>query len=184
MTPRWRPLRPAAARSGIAQWLAESGSLTALLRAHCRNFGLRRLQHGIGAAQPDDPQLGAARVWRREVLLLADGHAVVFARSVARVEALRDAWRLLRGLGTRPLGDAVFARAGVHRTPIVVCRLRRGDALQRAACRATGLDPATELWARRSGFVLRGAAVWVTEVFLPELRALRRCGTGSDACSG
>ena len=179
MTPRWRPLRPAALHSGIARWLGERGSLTALLRAHCRSFGLHALRHGVGPAQAGDPGRGAARVWRREVVLLADGKAVVFARSVARVDALRGAWRLLRGLGTRPLGDAVFAQPGVRRTPIVVCRLRRGEALQRAACRAAGLDASTDLWARRSGFVLRGATVWVTEVFLPDLRGLRPCSAGA-----
>ena len=174
MTPRWRPLRPLAGRSGIVHWLAERGSLTALLRAHCGRFSLQRLCHGVGAAQAGDPDLGAPRLWRREVLLLADDWPVVFARSVARADALRDAWRLLRGLGGRPLGDAVFARAGVRRTPIVICRLHRGDALQRAACRAAGLDPATALWARRSAFVRAGAEVWVTEVFLPGVGALRR----------
>jgi chorismate--pyruvate lyase len=169
----WLPLRPAAARSGIAPWLAERGSLTARLRAHCTQFGLRRLCHGTGAAQADDPGCGGPRLWRREVLLLADGQPVVFARSVAARDVLRDSWRLLRGLGARPLGDAVFARPGVRRTPIRVRRLRRGDALQRAACRAAGLAADTELWARRSAFVHRGAAVWVTEVFLPALSTLR-----------
>lgn len=174
----WRALRPAARRSGIPDWLGERGSLTARLRAHCGSFSLRRLGQGPARPLRDEAALlgsPARRLgWSREVLLLADGVPVVWAHSVARPEVLRGHWRLLVSLGSRPVGDAVFARPLTRRGAIAVRRLRPSHPLQRAACEAACLAPDTPLWARRSAFVHRGQALWVTEVFLPALAALRR----------
>ncbi len=113
------------------------------------------------------------RAWVREVMLLADGVPVVWAHSVAHPRVLRDAWRLLRCIGTRPVGDAVFARAQTRRGAIRVRCLRSGHPLQRAACKDAGIDAGVALWARRSAFIHRGRALWVTEVFLPDIRLLR-----------
>jgi chorismate--pyruvate lyase len=176
----WLPLRPAAGRSGLAGWLAERGSLTARLRAHCGQFVLLRL--GQRAATPhrdETPLLGlpqGRKAWVREVLLLADGVPVVYAHSVARTEVLRGAWRLLARIGGKPVGDAVFARPLTRRGAIEVRHLKPGHPLQRAACAAACLPPDTRLWARRSAFVHAGQALWVSEVFLPGAAVLRPCG--------
>jgi chorismate--pyruvate lyase len=177
----WLALRPRASRSGIASWLGERGSLTARLRAHCRQFSLLRLGQCLARPRRDEaPLLGLPRrqqAWTREVVLCADGVPVVYAHSVAHPEVLRGAWRLLERLGSRPVGDAVFARAQTRRGEIRVRRLRARDPLQRAACAHAGLAPSTRLWARRSAFVHRGQALWVTEVFLPATALLRRQAT-------
>ena len=176
----WRPLRPAAGRSGLADWLAERGSLTARLRAHCGQFALRRLGQRAATPHRDETTLlglpQGRRAWVREVLLLADGVPVVYAHSVARTEVLRGAWRLLARIGGKPVGDAVFARPLTRRGAIEIRRLKPGHPLQRAACAAAGLPPDTRLWARRSAFVHAGQALWVSEVFLPGAVALRPRG--------
>lgn len=175
--PFWRPLRPAARAAGLQAWLGERGSLTARLRGHCGAFSLQRIgQHFAPPLRDEAMLLGqpiGRRAWVREVMLLADGIPVVWAHSVAHPSVLRDAWRLLRQIGTRPVGDAVFARAQTRRGEIRVRRLRPGHPLHRAACAASGVDAGGALWARRSAFVHRGRALWVTEVFLPDVQALR-----------
>ena len=185
----WLPLRPLARRSGIAAWLAERGSLTRRLRRHCGAFSLQRLAQGRQRLHPDQRGLlgGTRSAWGRQVLLLADGVPVVYAHSVADPRALRGRWRLLRALGGRPVGDAVFARASTRRGVIRVRQLRPGHPLQCAACRCAGLDQHTRLWARRSAFVDRGQALWVTEVFLPAMAGLepracvRRSGSAAPS---
>jgi chorismate--pyruvate lyase len=173
-------LRPAARRSGIAQWLGERGSLTARIRAHCSQFSLRRLGQGMQPPHADEMALlklpHGRKAWVREVLLLADGVPVVYAHSVARPEVLRHAWRLLVRIGSRPVGDAVFARPLSLRGAIRVRRLQANHPLQRTACAHAGLPSTTALWARRSAFVHAGQALWVTEVFLPAIAGLRQYG--------
>lgn len=228
---RWRPARGAARRSEVASWLTDPGSLTQRLRAGSRRFELRLLRQGWARAQRDEyALLGLPRgrkVWRRDVLLLADGQPRVLGHSVCRPGDLRGAWRLLRHLGTRPVGDAVFTRAQTRRTALRVRVLRPGlqpaarrllalvDARHGAAAGAAAGDPqaggsaalpggaaagvgaqqgsasragrapagaqpaaaarahpqsaAALFWARRSAFVYRGRALWVTEVFFPPL---------------
>ena len=162
----------------MALWLGERGSLTARIRSHCGQFNLRRLGQGLQPPHADEMALlklpHGRKAWVREVLLLADGVPVVYAHSVARPEVLRHAWRLLLRIGSRPVGDAVFARPLNRRGAIRVRRLQADHPLQRAACAHAGLPPATALWARRSAFVHAGQALWVTEVFLPAIASLRQ----------
>ncbi|MBW4046726.1 MAG: chorismate lyase [Proteobacteria bacterium] len=53
----WSPLHPCGGRSSIAAWLAERGSLTARLRAHCDAFSLLRLYQGMARPRPDEARL-------------------------------------------------------------------------------------------------------------------------------
>ena len=109
----------------------------------------------------------------REVLLLADGRPVVYARSVVTERDLRLAWRVFRGIGSRPLGAALFADPRIRRQPLLSAALKRGDARYHRALACAGLNPQPlRLWARRSLFRLRGRDLLVTEVFLPAVLEL------------
>ncbi|WP_449371128.1 chorismate--pyruvate lyase family protein [Thiomonas sp.] len=169
----WRPALPAARRSGIEDWLTDPGSLTQRLRQDCRRFELRLLRQGPARALRDEyPLLGlpqGRKVWRRDVLLVADGVPRVLGHSVCHLSALRGPWRLLRHLGIKPVGDAVFTRAQTRRSAMRVKRLLTVQPLLRLAeqsnQRPSRLHQARALWARRSSFVYRGASLWVSEVF-------------------
>jgi chorismate--pyruvate lyase len=65
---------------------------------------------------------------------------------------LTGARAALGELGTRPLGDALFAYAGLERGPIEIAATDEG-------------------WARRSVFRIEGAPLLVAEWFLPALEA-------------
>ena len=173
---RWRALPGASAcvPASLHALLIEQGSLSERLRAHGGELRVLRLRQGLQAG----PVGGQ---WAREVLLLLDGLPVVWARSVLPAQALRGPWRALRGFGTRPLGDWLFQRADIRRGPLELRRLGGADPAVRAAARAlarAGLPglpagPAMPLWARRSAFVRRGCALWLTELFLPAAGGLR-----------
>ena len=113
----------------------------------------------------------ARTAWMREVSLNCGPRPLVFAHSVAAPRALKGAWRMLSGLGARPLGAALFADPRIKRHPLRFRQLNRRHALYR---RAGGLieEPPASLWARRSLFVLGGSPLLVTEVFLPAILEL------------
>ena len=191
----WRPVLRAAPR-GIIPWLTDRDSLTAAVRARCGELRVRVLRQGFGRVMSDEaPMIGAwpgARVWVREVALVADGVPWVWARSVARPGDLRTAWRDLAGLGNRSLGAALFADPRVGRGNLLARPLDRRDPRGRAAAtcfgpaaldganltaaRASASKPgpdggAAALWARRSLFCRGHGRMLVTEVFAPGIPA-------------
>lgn len=147
-----------AAPAWMRSWLAEAGSLTQRLKACCpAGFALEVIAERDGvlddveaAAMGMAPGVGA-RI--REVHLCCGGEPRIYARSLLPHTTLTGAGSALAGLGARPLGDALFAYAGIERGPIEVARTGRG-------------------WGRRSVFRVDGAPVLVGEWFLD---ALARC---------
>ena len=179
----WRSTPPrATVLSALRPWLTDPASLTSRIRARCTRFSVQLLGQRLGRALNDEAVLlglhAGELVWVREVLLLADGRPVVFARSLLPRCNLRGAWNLFHGFGARSLGLALFADPAIRRTALACARLDRRDARHRRAqqalhpCDALPL-PAT-LWARRSVFVLRGRALMVSEIFLPAILDLPR----------
>jgi chorismate--pyruvate lyase len=165
----WLPLLPAGRRSGLFGWLADPGSLIRRLRQSGAHVELKLLRQGASRALPDEyPLLGlpqGRKVWRRDVLLIADGTPRVLGHSVCPLPALHGPWRLLLHLGVKPMGDTVFSRPRTRRSALRVAPLRRRNALRLLVQASTGAD-AHGLWARRSAFVFQGHALWVSEVFL------------------
>jgi chorismate--pyruvate lyase len=158
-------------------WLTDHGSLTARIRARCGDFRVQVLSQRLGPPHVDEAaMLGLRRgelAWVREVLLIADGRPVVFARSVLPRRNVRGAWNLFHGIGSRPLGAALFADPRIAREPLTAARIDCRDARYHRAIASAGIAPVRAgLWARRSVFRLRGRALLVTEVFLPAILEL------------
>lgn len=173
-TRRWRG-RLAQGAGGFRRWLIDRGSLTGRIQLRCPRFSVRRVWQGRGRAFQDERKAVNLRTgeWAlvREVYLYCGETPVVFAHSVVAPRNLRGPWRMLAGLGSRPLGAALFADPRVTRTPLTFRKLNPRDTLFRSACRVLPARP-RELWARRSVFSLRGRPILVTEVFLPALLEL------------
>ncbi len=161
-------------RGKVRRWVGASGSLSARLAAAGSTFSVQVLNQGRQSLYPDEARalglagLGAGYV--REVILRVDGAAVVFARSATRQPQSLGPWRSLRGLGTRPLADVLFRRAGIARRPLQFAGLTPVDPLHKHVARrwqqAAGEALAVRaLPARRSVFVRRGAPLLVMEVF-------------------
>ena len=160
-----RPHAPLPA--GLRPWLISRDSLTARLRAHTRAFRVKLLYQGLGHPLPDECALlgirPGTRAWVREVLLCDGDKPLVYAHSVLPAPALRGAWSLFAGLGTRPLGEVLFTDPAVLRHALHFKALSaRHPLFRRLASHAT----ASRLEARRSLFHRRGRGLLVTEVFL------------------
>jgi chorismate--pyruvate lyase len=172
---RWKRLAPPHT-DPWRPWLAWRGSLTWRITARSRRFRVEVVRQGLRFPNQDEyRQLGRpARglVLVREVVLHADGVPVVLAHSTAAWRDLSGAWRAVRGLGSRPLAEALFTDPLVSRRSLEFALIDPRHPLGRRARQVFGRDfPA--LRARRSRFVRRGRPLLVTEVFLPALLDLR-----------
>jgi chorismate lyase len=162
-TDPWRP------------WLAWRGSLTWRIAARASGVAVEVIRQGPHIPNEDEyrrlGQPAHRRALVREVVLHASGQPVVLAHSIAAWRDLPGPWRGLRGLGSRPLAEALFTDPLVARGPLEFARIEPRHPLGRRARQVLGRDFPV-LWARRSRFVKRGRPLLVTEVFLPALLAL------------
>lgn len=159
----------------LRPWLTDPASLTARIRARCRQFSVAVLAQGLARVRRDEASLLGLRqdelAWLREVVLEADGVPVVYARSMMPRANLQGPWACFTGLGNRPLGAALFANRRIVRQPLHVARLDTRDGrYHRAASVAPCGEPS--LWGRRSVFLLENRPLLVCEIFLPAIRQL------------
>lgn len=177
------------ARGGLRRWLQAQGSLSARLAATGEVFSVQVLAQGRQALSVDEAcalGCGAQRAgYVREVLLRVDGKPMVFARSVTTHADSVGAWRAVRGLGSRPLADVLFRRAGITRQPLSFMQLKPQSPLQRQVVKAWQAATGTPIgWAalsaRRSVFTRHGAALLVMEVFAA---SAPQWSWPADACS-
>jgi len=167
--PRWQPMgrfTHAVLSPAERAWLGDDGSLTARLMASRRGeFSVQRLHQGWAVPLPSErtllelPPRQLALV--REVALLLDSEAVVFARSVFPVSSLTGSLGHLRKLRNKSLGAILFKHPGMRRCPFELA-LMTGD----SDYLPVELKQSEAAWGRRSRFEISGKKLMVSEVFL------------------
>ncbi|OYY60190.1 MAG: chorismate--pyruvate lyase [Hydrogenophilales bacterium 28-61-11] len=159
----------------LRKGLSDRGSLTRRLQAHYADFRVQLLARGLERPFRDEiPALGlrpGIRAYVRNVLLIGNGEARVFAHSVLPHAALRGGWNGISRLGSKPLGASLFSNPRIQRLGLTLRRIDARHPLYHAACAHTGIAP-RYLWARRSVFCLNGHPLMVSEVFLPAIDSL------------
>jgi len=169
----WHPAPVAAGR--YRPWLTDRGSLTARIANRCPGVRVRVLFQGLRRPNLDErflfAQDGRTRVLAREVLLCCGDTPVVFAHTVIDPQHLRGTWRDIKGIGTRPLGAALFADPRVKRYPLRQRKIGWHHELHQRLSACLPAAPMS-LWARRSLFRLHDSPILVTEVFLPAILRL------------
>lgn len=104
----------------------------------------------------------------REIELLVDEVPWVFARTVIPATSLRGPARRLAMLGTKPLGEVLFADQRTHRVVMEMAHFHtRHNLFQQAVASLATLPEG--LWGRRTLFDLAGSRLLVNELFLPAL---------------
>jgi chorismate--pyruvate lyase len=181
MTAQPRTGQQQAVSASLRRWLQAPGSLTARLRQHgvvtvkVIAQGRRRLW------QQEQDAIGCLHGHVREVILHIDGRPAVWARSVTPLRAVKGPWRAIKGLGTRPLAELLFAHRQVHREPLVSEPLRPTAPSTRhmtrqwiAHQRVNPASPGAPLptWWRRSVFWRHGHPLQVLESFSPWMTSL------------
>jgi chorismate--pyruvate lyase len=172
-TVRWQALAGGRVRlpRGWHSALLQTGSLTARLRGCCgERFAVRVLAETPARLSWRDARaMGlpvGAPIRLREVYLCCGEEPVVYACSLLPQAAARGRWRGLMRLGSRPLGELLFAHPDVRRGPMMLGCLQPGSIAHRALSRGLAAPPGM-VWGRRSHFALPEATVVVCEFFLP-----------------
>jgi chorismate--pyruvate lyase len=170
----WLTFIPAI-ETGYAPWLHDHGSLTRRIQQRCSQFEVSNIYNGMSMSSRDEMNIlhipRRQHIYTRDVFLHADGKPVVFAHSVVAAQHLRGVWHTLQHLGSRPLGALLFSHPLVQRAPLRYKALKPDHPLYRHAVQVLDAVP-PRLWARRSVFILHGAPLLVTEVFLPDILKL------------
>jgi chorismate lyase len=167
--PRWRPVgryTSAALAADLRVWLTDNGSLTGQLVACGRGeFRVQRLYQGWDVPLPSERRLLALPPRQvalvREVALLLENDAVVFARSVFPIASLVGSLAHLRRLQNKSLGAILFKHPGMHRHPFELALMAGNCDYLPASLHQSG--PA---WGRRSRFEIEEKKLMVSEVFL------------------
>ena len=174
-------IQPMPSSRRVRAWLQIDGSLSARIASVSGQLTVRVLRQGPVRLQPAEAErLGCpagAGAHGREVILLADGVPVVYARSVLQAVHARGTWKAIRGLGNRALADLLFGMPAAHRSrfefarfapaPLVAGGFAPAPVHRRGEARAR-----REVWARCSVFTRRDAPLLVTECFAPVIQQL------------
>lgn len=156
--------------ASVRAWLLDPASLTARLKGICGNdFRVRVLRQQWRRPQTCEAQrlemLRGEFALVREVHLHCAGRVLVYARTVIPRSTLMGRARSLARLGTRPLGEVLFADPGMRRGPLEIARIPRDTPEYRVFLGVT--DPGESVWGRRSVFRLSARPLLVSEIFLP-----------------
>jgi chorismate--pyruvate lyase len=167
--PLWRPEGLYSRESlshNVRAWLTDNGSLTArLIASEQGKFSVKRLYQSW-----EVPLLSEQRLLNlpprqlalvREVALLLDDRAVVFARSIFPITSLNGSLAHLRRLQNKPLGAFLFKHSGMRRYPFELSRIPGNNTYLPGELRQPG-----SAWGRRCRFEVSGKKLMVSEVFL------------------
>ncbi|TRW49011.1 chorismate lyase [Aliidiomarina halalkaliphila] len=163
---RWQSPESMAIPTKLADWLLDSGSLTAKIKALHPDFAVHVLGQIEGTAEPCEYAalaMDPEPVTIREVLLYSGDTALVFARSILPHQRLA-ANPELTSLGDQPLGEHLFTRTDTTPGPIEIApfsSISGAGELNRSLHHQE-----QDLWGRRRVFDIAGTRILVSEVFL------------------
>lgn len=151
----------------LQSWLNETGSLTQRLRTqHNNQFNvsvlLQNWAHGFAdeTALLNQPQQRYQLI--REVTLYASHQPVILARTVIPPETLAFANRKLSRLGSRPLGEVIFAYPNLQ-----ILTRQFSSTHFYSGQHQNSLQPNELIWGRRTLYGIANHPLLVAEFFLP-----------------
>jgi chorismate--pyruvate lyase len=157
-------------------WLTDRGSLTERITARSPGMTVKVIFQGRRRLHRDELFLArrgaSVMAYTRDVVLYCGAMPVVYAHSVLMPGRNGPGLRLMRGLGSMPLGAALFTDPRIRRLKLRQQKLAPGHELARQARQATRNEALGLLWARRSLFITGKSPILVTEVFLPGVLTL------------
>jgi chorismate--pyruvate lyase len=169
--PQWRENRCGIRHqlpTAVQSWTFETGSLTQRLR---RTYGSsvkvsvlwQQWQTPFRTEQKRLQLPLHLRALVREVLLHADGKPLILARTVIPEDTITFAHSNLAKLGTRPLGEVIFAYPKLARLQLDVSLINK-DGWLSATRDLANIDQA--VWGRRTVYGLQHQHLLVSEFFL------------------
>lgn len=165
----WQSPEDASLNKNLLSWLLDPSSLTARLSECCEHFRVEVLGQEIQACSIEESTsdiLPSEQVLVREVLLYCDDVPQVFARSLLPLKSLTGEEQQLAHLGNQSLGQVLFSNKNLYRKSIEISAFSSSSEVSKLA-RHLELPSQTQLWGRRSTFMLHDKPLMVAEIFLP-----------------
>lgn len=165
----WQSPAGISLNENLLSWLLDPSSLTTRLSQCCERFRVEVLGQEIQSCSIEESTSdihAAEQVLVREVLLYCDDVPQVFARSLLPLKSLTGEEQQLAHLGNQSLGQVLFSNKDLYRKSIEISAFSQSSAVSKLALQLE-LPAQTELWGRRSTFMLHDKPLMVAEVFLP-----------------
>lgn len=161
----------AALPARLHRWLYETGSLTQRLReTYGQGVAVKVLQHHWSVPFVSERQLlnqaPKQRCLVREVLLYVDVTPLILARTIIPASTVQQTQGSLLRLGTRPIGEVIFAYRQLDSCLCDVTRLGVPQWRQ-PVVELVGIE--TALHGRRTRHKIAGNTLLISEFFLPAL---------------
>jgi chorismate--pyruvate lyase len=156
--------------TNVQSWVFESGSLTQRLRKHVGSrFGVTILLQRWYKPLIDECQLlnlpPSQYTLIREVLLHDDTTPLILARSIIPAATINIAQRNLSHLGTRPLGEVIFAYPNLQRLTLELTQAPLSVWTEHSK---TAFNVQQPLWGRRTVYAIPVQPLLVSEFFMPD----------------
>jgi chorismate--pyruvate lyase len=154
-------------------WLRYKKSMTKRLRKYAgEDLAIEVTQAGWQRGDRYEHQILQVplgqRFFIREVNITCNHNICMFARTTIPASSFSGKLKFLRHLGTKPLGNVLFADPSLTRSEFSYTLLPRSHELFIKSPTAAS-NQVTALWARYSVFMLKSERLLLTEVFLPPL---------------
>lgn len=160
----------------LLDWLIDPTSLTARLKKHCQHFEVQVLGEKITTCKKNEANdyiTEGEKVLVREVLLLCDHKAQVFARSLLPSSFLQQEQKAFANIGNQSLGQLLFNHPNLIRKNIEVATFDQQSKIAKLA-EQSSLPSQPLMWGRRSIFLINKNPLMVSEVFLPDSFAYQK----------
>ncbi len=153
-----------------AKWLCYCGSFTEKVRAFSTSTSpltIQIIKEGVGLAKDGiDAFFDCRYFFFREILIYLGNRKLMFARSVMPKTASWQYKKKFRGLGSRPLGEMLFARQGLIRKELKIAKIS-SDYPEFGLIANNENNHTSFIWARQSIFTKEKNILLLTEYFSP-----------------
>jgi len=157
----------------LKSWLYETALLTTRLKQSAKNFQLKVLKETYEEPSPllsDVPITDNNYI--REIMMLSDNEPCILGQTTFPENTLKhNGWA--KKLGTNGLGEALVNLPNVSRSAFnfSFC-VSNNSMLKKYGVHLPDAE-SVPLWVRRSSFLIGNKPLWVVEIFLPKICALK-----------
>jgi len=157
----------------LKSWLYETALLTTRLKQSAKNFQLKVLKETYEEPSPllsDVPITDNNYI--REIMMLSDNEPCILGQTTFPENTLKhNGWA--KKLGTNGLGEALVNLPNVSRSAFnfSFC-VSNNSMLKKYGVHLPDAE-SVPLWVRRSSFLIGNEPLWVVEIFLPKICALK-----------
>tara|TARA_B100000780_G_C21094927_1_gene441502 strand:+ start:427 stop:945 length:519 start_codon:yes stop_codon:yes gene_type:complete len=162
-------------RSELRFWLSNRKSLSKRLKniAQFQVIQIRPVAIKFLKTERDKfRDIRSSQLYLREVIIYADGHLVMYARTVTPKTNLRGFWKGIKRLKDNPLSDIIFEKKVIKRSPFIYSKFSKNDDISKSV-RNSGHNYSNIVVSRQSMFDYKSKSVLLTEVFFKNFEHLR-----------